>query len=336
MKKNISLIVAFILVSQVIKAQVDPHFTQYYMHPLFLNPALTGVISDGDVRVSAIYRNQWGTVSNPFQTVGVSGDMLTKNNWGVGVNLINQTAGNGGYNNTNAYLNVANNNIRFGSEGTHFVSIGLQLGVISKRFNASKLQFGDQFNPSTGSYNPGASSSGTQYVQNLSQTVFDAGAGIAYFDATPNKKVNFYGGVSVSHLTSPKDNFSGISGTTIPMRITAHAGAKIESSPTLVFYPNVIYMTQGNAYEAVPGLYAEMKANDDFSFLVGANYRVSDAVNAFTGFYYKNYTVGLSYDVNVSQLSNYVKPVNSFELSFSYIFLRDTRPDTHYFKCPRF
>lgn len=336
MKKNISLIIALMLVFQAVKAQVDPHFTQYYMHPLFLNPALTGVISDGDVRVSGIYRNQWGTVSNPFQTVGVAADMLTTNNWGLGVNLINQTAANGGYNNTSAYASVANNNIRFGENGTHYISIGLQLGVISKRFNAGKLQFGDQFNPSTGTYNPNASSSGTQYIQNLSQTVFDAGAGIAYFDATPDKKVNFYGGIAVSHLTAPKDNFSGISDATIPMRITAHAGAKIVTSPTLVFYPNIIYMTQGNAYEAVPGLHAEMKANDDFSFLVGANYRIADAVNAFTGFYYKNYTVGLSYDVNISQLSSYVKPVNSFELSFSYIFLRNTKTDTHYFKCPRF
>ena len=95
-------------------------------------------------------------------------------------------------------------------------------------------------------------------------------------------------------------------------------------------------MVQGNAYEAVPGLHAEMKANEDFSFLAGVNYRIADAVNAFTGFYYKNYSVGLSYDVNVSKLNSIVKPVNSFELSLSYIFLRDTKLDTRYFKCPRF
>ena len=40
-------------------AQTDPHFTQNYTYPMYINPALTGG-SDGEYRVSSIYRSQWG------------------------------------------------------------------------------------------------------------------------------------------------------------------------------------------------------------------------------------------------------------------------------------
>ena len=130
MKKILFIAACWLMVTHPVKAQVDPHFTQYYMYPLFLNPALTGVISEGDVRGTAIYRNQWSNVTNPFSTVGASGDMLFDNNWGLGVNLLNQTAGSGGYNNTNVHVNVANNNIRFGNGGTQHLSMGLQLSLI--------------------------------------------------------------------------------------------------------------------------------------------------------------------------------------------------------------
>lgn len=334
MKKILIIAACWFLILQPAKAQVDPHFTQYYMYPLFLNPALTGVISDGDVRGTAIYRNQWSNIATPFSTVGVSGDMLLENNWGIGVNLLNQTAGGGGYNNTDVHVSVANNNIRFGRGGTQHISLGLQLGLIDKYFDRNKLQFGDQYSSLLG-FNPNQQSSAFSTITSLSQAMFDVGAGAAYFDATPDRKVNFYGGVSFAHINQPKDKFTADGGK-LPIRYTVHAGARIIASPTLMFYPNVIYMLQGNAYEAVPGVHAEMKANENTSFLLGVNYRIQDAVNAFAGFYYKNYAFGLSYDINTTGLSDISKPVNSFELSLSYIMLKNTKTETRFFKCPRF
>lgn len=51
----------FVTGAQALRAQVDPHFTQYYVYPSWLNPALTGAF-DGDYRISGIYRNQWGNI----------------------------------------------------------------------------------------------------------------------------------------------------------------------------------------------------------------------------------------------------------------------------------
>src|SRR5260221_14431713 len=95
-----------------LQAQVDPHFSQYYVYPSWLNPALTGAF-DGDYRVSGIYRSQWGNVSSPFSTQGLSGEFTTNKNGNFGVNILNEKAGNGGYNYTTAYLDYAYTGVRF-------------------------------------------------------------------------------------------------------------------------------------------------------------------------------------------------------------------------------
>jgi hypothetical protein len=40
------------------RAQVDPHFSQYYIQPMTMNPAFTGAF-DGDYRISGIWRSQY-------------------------------------------------------------------------------------------------------------------------------------------------------------------------------------------------------------------------------------------------------------------------------------
>jgi hypothetical protein len=59
------LILLFAGGTHIATAQTDPHFTQNYTYPMYLNPALTGG-SDGEYRISAIYRSKWGSVGNPY------------------------------------------------------------------------------------------------------------------------------------------------------------------------------------------------------------------------------------------------------------------------------
>jgi len=53
----------------------DIHFSQFYMSPLNLNPAMTGVMN-GNVRLTGNYRNQWASVlrDKSFRTYSVSYD----------------------------------------------------------------------------------------------------------------------------------------------------------------------------------------------------------------------------------------------------------------------
>lgn len=312
-------------------AQVDPHFTQYYVYPTWTNPALTGAF-DGEYRVSGIYRTQWGSVGTPYTTQGASGEINTQKNMNYGVGIINQTAGDGGYRYTTAYGNLAFTGVRFGPAENHRIVLALQAGIIQRRFDASKLTFGDQWNPITG-YNP--SNPTADFLKNNTASSFDAGAGLLYFDATPGKKANFYAGYAASHLTKPTDDFSGSGDETLPMRHTIHAGVRLKLSEMLSITPNALYLRQGNAEEKMLGAYAQIKAGMETDFLLGANYRFDDALTPFVGFTHKKFVLGVSYDVNTSDLGKLVKGSNSFEISLSFVGKRSVKTPEIEFVCPR-
>lgn len=312
-------------------AQTDPHFTQYYVYPSWINPALTGAF-DGQYRVSGIYRTQWGSISTPYSTFGVSGEFTTAKNMNFGVSVLNQTAGDGGYKYTTAYGNLAYTGMRFGPGENHRVVIGMQVGVIQRRFDAGKLTFGDQWNPING-YNPGNPTA--DFLKNNNTASFDAGAGVLYFDATPGKKANFYAGYSVGHLTKPTDDFSGNGSQKLPMRHTIHAGIKLKLSDVVSLTPNALYLRQGTAEEKMLGAYAQMKAGAETDFLLGANYRLEDALTPFAGFTHKRMVLGVSYDVNTSDLGKLVKGSNSFEISLSFVGKRSLKTPEIEFVCPR-
>jgi len=197
---------------------------------------------DGSFRVTGIYRNQWSDVMTPYNTAGLSMDVATNKNLNFGANFMNQTAGDAGYKYLNAYGSIAYSGIRFGQDNNQQITAGMQVGLLSRRFDPAKFQFGDQWNPITG-YNPGATTA--DFIAQPSSSVLDIGAGISYFDATPDRKANFFGGVAAFHLTRPEDPFvSNATKATLPVRYTFHAGARITLSEVASITPNILYLQQ--------------------------------------------------------------------------------------------
>src|SRR5260221_8570285 len=45
----------------------DIHFSQFFEAPLWRNPSLAGIFT-GDIRVQAVYRDQWNSVTNAYKT----------------------------------------------------------------------------------------------------------------------------------------------------------------------------------------------------------------------------------------------------------------------------
>jgi type IX secretion system PorP/SprF family membrane protein len=320
-------------VNQVV-AQTDPHFTQNYTYPMYTNPAMTGG-SDGVYRVSAIYRNQWGSVTNPYSTTGLSFDTRTNKNIALGVNLMNQKAGDGGFNYLNAYASVAYTGVKFGKENNHRMVFAMQAGLINRRVDQSKFKWGEQWNPITG-YNAGNATS--ESFAATSSSTFDIGAGALYFDASPEKKVNVFAGVAAYHLNKPKDpiiSSQSVALNTIPLRYVLHGGLSFNLSPRTSIVPHVLYMQQGTAREAMLGTYVQLNVNEETDFMFGGYYRVNDAIAPFVGVDWKNFIVGLSYDINTSKLGAMTRNVNSFELSLSYIKRNGTRSIFDFIRCPR-
>lgn len=311
-------------------AQVDPHFSQYYIYPSWLNPALTGAF-DGNYRVSGIYRSQWGSVGAPFSTVGLTGEFTTGKNINAGISVLRQTAGEGGYSYTTAYGNVAYTGLRFGKEGMHRINFGLQFGLIQRRFDRDKMTFGSQWDNIMGPIG----SNSDEMLERSSSAAFDAGAGIMYFDASPGKKLNAFGGVSFSHLTQADDKFSGSGNEKFPVRYILHAGTRIAVSDMFSITPNVLYMKQRTAEEKMLGAYGQYKLNEELSVMVGANYRLKDAISPYVGFTHNGWMLGASYDINNSDLSKMMGSANSFEISLSFIGKKKIRTPEVEFVCPR-
>ncbi len=317
-----------------VSAQTDPHFTQNYTFPMYINPALTGS-SDGEYRVSAIYRTQWGGIVNPYRTTGVSFDARTNKNIALGVNLLNQSAGDGGFNYLSAYGSVAYTGVKFGVNNDQRLVLALQAGIMNRRVDASKFKWGEQWNPITG-YN--ASNAITENFTRSSATTLDVGAGALYYDAAPEKKANLFGGFSVFHINRPKDPIISTQSSelnTIPIRYALHGGVSFNISERTSVIPHVLYMHQGTASETMLGTYIQLNVNAETDVMIGGYYRLKDAVAPFVGLDYKNFVIGLSYDANTSKLGALSKSVNSFELSLSYIKRNSNRSIFDFIRCAR-
>jgi type IX secretion system PorP/SprF family membrane protein len=310
--------------------QLDPHFSQYYIHPMILNPALTGAI-EGDYRLTAVYRNQY---SNLFTTTGLSAETVTDKHANFGFNILNEATGDKSYNYTNAYVSMAYTGLRFGPNADHYIVLAMQYGFINRRFDVSRLQFGDQWLSGVG-YDATVQS-GESFVK-PSMWSFDAGAGFEYFDAVPDKKVSLFGGLAAFHITRPDNPFLNTNTyQRLPVRYNAQLGTRIIASDLLTIVPSVVYMKEGDAQETMAGTYMQIYASETTDLMLGAYWRVGDAVAPFAGVYYNGLTFGISYDVNVSQAEAATTKNRSFEVSITYVGIRKNKSKPTNFYCPRF
>jgi type IX secretion system PorP/SprF family membrane protein len=310
-------------------SQVDPHFSQYYISPMTLNPALTGIM-EGDYRVSSVFRSEY---NNTLQVKGFSGDITTNKNCNIGVDILNESSNDRSYSYTTGHVSLSYTGVRLGPNADHCISMAVQWGFINRAFNVAKLQFGDQWASGVG-YQPGTVSN--EALNKPSVSAFDAGVGIAYYDAVPNKKVSFFGGIGAFHLTQPDNPFLSGSVDKLPIRYSIHAGVRIIGSDLFSIVPSAIFMKEGNAEEKMIGSYVQLYVDGTTDFMFGANWRINDAVSPFVGIYYNGLTIGVSYDVNATTLAGASSRPGSLELSISYTGKNKKIMKTKPFSCPRF
>jgi type IX secretion system PorP/SprF family membrane protein len=311
------VILAQLLIFSHVNAQIDPHFSQYYANPLWLNPALTGVMN-GETRVNANFRDQYATISNAYQTAAISADFRPTDKLGIGLNILDQSAGSAGYNYLTAYGNLGYG-FPISNDGNQIIRFGLDAGFINRSFDPSKLQLGDQFNPISGFDNgiPSGETFSTTHA-----TVFDAGAGVFYYNGDPLASANPFLGFSLNHLTQPKDPFAEEEGinTHLPMRYTVHGGISLKIDESFDLIPHAIFIKQQAAEEKDLGLYSNFKLLNNNGLILGAMYRFGDSAIANVGYEFSNCVVGASYDFNTSSLNSATSGQGGFELSISYVF----------------
>ena len=91
--RNFFLLLFMLVGMQGLRAQ-DPHFSQFYANPLYLNPAFAG--SNVCPRLVMNYRNQWPAIPGSYVTYNASFDMhFQALNGGLGVLFSSDRAGEG-------------------------------------------------------------------------------------------------------------------------------------------------------------------------------------------------------------------------------------------------
>jgi type IX secretion system PorP/SprF family membrane protein len=346
MMKKITLLLGAFCLSFSLFAQ-DIHFSQFYMSPLNLNPAMTGVMNC-NVRLTANYRNQWSSIvrSGVYNTYSASYDQRFTSGrydyFGLGATVWGDQAGSANFGTTTFKVSGSYAKRMAGNRrSSHYLSFGFEGGVAQRRIDFLALRWGTQWDGDA--FNETLGSGETSFDQ-PNFTFIDAAAGLLWF-SNFGDNANLYVGGSYHHLNRANQSFSSNQTELLYSRFTVHAGGEVPLTNRIGLVPGVIAMIQGPSLEINSGASIKFAlGNSRFNtqaFHVGAWTRIgnrpdgvlNDAVILSTRFDYNEYSLGFSYDLNVSPLVPGSNGQGGFELALQYKFCGNERRGVY---CPNF
>ncbi len=300
----------------------DIHFSQFGKSPLNLNPSYAGFF-EGDYRFSGIHRNQWKSVTVPFKTFSGSFDLKhgmasRENAWlGAGLVLNSDKAGDADFGITQAGFNLSYINC-IGSSGKHFISFGLQPSFTQQSLNYTKLTFDNQFDGDV--FNPGIPAS--EIFSNDKFVYFDLAAGVTYL-YKPSDRFQIGGGFSIHHLLKPSYSFYKNSDAKLPVKTSIDIRSSIGITEKMLLLPSVLFSTQEKFRETVPGANLKFIMNEKpgrkINLYAGLYARTGDALIPMVGLDYNELNLGISYDVNTSDLKRASNSRGGYEIALTYI-----------------
>lgn len=369
-RKLILLIVGMACLGSL-KSQ-DLHYSLFNMAPTKINPAQTGAFL-GSVRVGGIFRDQWFTVfdnGNEFRTPSFFIDApiiqgLRDQDWvGVGVTFINDRVGTGELT-TSGLLISGSYHYALDKKQNQMLTFGIQAGSISRSINTmtqdGELTAGSvlqsQLDGTPTLDDPLLTSSGNQMGGNreeadLTTSYFDINFGVLYKVKDPKAGTSLELGLAAAHIGSPNDEFgsSGQGGgqnpnqdgnddAVRPMTITAHGQYIYPLTDKITAEPSFLFQTaSGSGNNIILQAVGGYQLNEQIKLQGGLGYRFGDAGQILAGAAIdERLRLGLSYDLNFSQLSSVTSNQGGFEIAANYIFNIYKQPEIKpTILCPQF
>lgn len=325
----------------------DIHFSQTTRSSFQINPGFTGAFS-GNIRAEMNWKDQWQSINNTYRTFGASvqysfgkGNPKVPLFYAVGLQAFKDVAGDVEIGNTTA-----------GATFTTFVKLSrnarLSLGVQGNYgitgLDPSKMQWGSQYNGLN--FDPTLTNGSGIDFQGFSY--FDMAAGVGYWYSKNDRNVIASApqdakiGLAVYHINQPKFSYGSDKSNKLKMRYVLHGSAIFSSGvEDLYWYPNLNVMVQGAQHEVLVGCLAKYRLrsaskitgfNQEWSVTGGLDFRITNVVDAIVPQFYlgiHHFSIGVSYDVNVSKLNTASNYRGGFELS-----LRFTNPDAYIHRNP--
>lgn len=307
----------------LLKAQ-DIHFSMLDLDPMLFNPAYSGFF-DGTGRFGVVYRNQWATVSNPFQTLSATAEFglmrsnRTMNGLSAGLCITADREGSLNYGSTSAAL-VLSYFQSLNRSGSHILSGAVEVGGGQIGFSTEGIEMED----------PSEQFGRTRVLYPT------LGAGAAWFwqvsDVLYTKA-----GVAMRNINEPDISHLGMSDTRLSRRLTAYARAEWRAMPQLGVLPVVGFQHQGTFNELVYGCdarwYLRESQRDYLVLGAGILARQGDALAVNFAVLWHEWIFAFSYDANLSKLAAASHTIGAFELGVVYL-IRKKDNRTRALPCP--
>ena len=336
MKAKYKIFIAALFTFSVYYSQ-DIHFSQLTEAPLHLNPANSGLF-DGYLRVNLNYRNQWAVMGQPFKTMAVSvdgviGEKKDKQAYlGWGLSVFNDEAGASSYA-LNQATGFVNGIVNLDAKNKFCASVGGGYGQRSANFNT--LTYGNQYN-------------GTIFDQNIPSFennqfnqfgYADVSAGLQWeymktekgFDRDDNLDIK--AGIAAWHLNQPRQKYTSNTEERLPMRLVGELTARVDLKGTrLAVLPAVVYMRQASFKELNLGAFLRLRFKNptkttgfkhESGISFGGFIRPGDAIIPQLLIDFNGFSVGFSYDYNVSSYKMSTMGNGGLEFSLQWHSLRD-------------
>jgi type IX secretion system PorP/SprF family membrane protein len=322
----------------------DPGFSQFFASPMTLNPALTGKFN-GVVRVAGNYRNQWPAINNAFitSTASVDAPILTgrlpeNDVWGIGAMAMTDKTASGILNDNYFAFSTAYHK-SLDVDGYHQIGVGFQGTYGSQSLDGTRLTFEDGLQLDGTFLRSPSEAINSEFV---SVHYFDIGLG-ALYNATTNGNNNYYFGASAYHLNHPKVSFLGVDTINIPVRLTFHGGGffPIAGSASTIYVSGLVNNQAGSREYVMGGAWMVAASTDEtnpVNFYAGLWGRftnnTTDALIPYVGLDYSDFSLGVTYDVNISSLQTASQNRGGVEISLIYI--KKKSSGQRAIPCPRF
>jgi type IX secretion system PorP/SprF family membrane protein len=344
--KRFHILFFFLLFSLVAKAQ-DIHFSQFYMAPTNLNPALTGVMNCSQ-RLSANYRNQWASVlrDKAFQTYNVSYDSRIPvgryDYIGVGGTIWGDKVGSLNFR-TNQLTGSFSYSKRMGGyrKKSHYLVMGADVGLGNRGVNIMDARWGSQND--NGTWNGQLPSNENTFTRD-NFLFADVSAGLLWFSVFDESNNLFIGG-AYDHINRANQSFDPTKFVPLYSKFTIHAGGEFEIKDRISLLPGAVTFMQGpfleiNGGTSIRFLLGNSKSSSE-ALQFGAWARIGnkaggmlmDAFILSTRFDYSNFSLGFSYDLNTSPLKAASRSNGGFEFALLYKICGNERRNVY---CPNF
>jgi type IX secretion system PorP/SprF family membrane protein len=316
---NPFLALLFLLVSSIAHAQ-DIHWSQFDANPIYQNPGNTGQFN-GDIRFVGNYRDQWRSVTVPFNTINATVDarLPFNRNIGVGGMLFHDVVGDGQFRTIELQANLSYL-LKVTSDSMHTIRPGINFGLNHRQLNVDQFYFDSQFDGIQ--YNPALPTNETFTTDRRSNASFGIGAIYQYYD---NERFNITGGIALFNINRPDQGFFG-NEIQRDRRLNIFANGIYKINYDWDILPSMQFSVQGVYREFMIGgraKYTLVNRLGEYRALYGGlHYRNKDAAYLSVGMDYQSWFVGMSYDINFSKLVPASRLRGGFELAVRYILTR--------------